>query len=118
LVRHPEALLRGLIHSDGCRFTNTGTNWRHPRYSFSNLSGDIRRLFCEGCDLLGIHSTVARARSTCRASTTSRVLTSSLARRSERSPSRAGGCSAVSDELVSLCGGAAGSGRRSPRRAR
>ena len=59
LVRHPQALLRGLIHSDGCRFINTGTNWRHPRYSFSNLSDDIRRLFCEGCDVLGIHWTVA-----------------------------------------------------------
>jgi Homeodomain-like domain len=59
LVRDPEALLRGLIHSDGCRFINTGTNWRHPRYSFSNLSGDIRRLFCDACDVLGIHWTVA-----------------------------------------------------------
>jgi Helix-turn-helix domain len=59
LVRHPEALLRGLIHSDGCRFINTGTNWRHPRYSFSNRSGDIRRLFCDACDVLGIHWTVA-----------------------------------------------------------
>ena len=58
-MRHPEALLRGLIHSDGCRFINTGTNWRHPRYSFSNLSSDIRRLFCDGCDVLGIHWTVA-----------------------------------------------------------
>jgi len=39
LERHPEALLRGLIHSDGCRFINTGTNWRHPRYSFSQRVG-------------------------------------------------------------------------------
>lgn len=58
--RHPEELLRGLIHSDGCRFINTGRGgWRHPRYSFSNLSGDIRDIFCEGCDLLGVRWTTA-----------------------------------------------------------
>jgi hypothetical protein len=57
--RHPELLLRGLIHSDGCRFINTGRSWRHPRYSFSNLSADIRRIFCDGCDLLDLHWTTA-----------------------------------------------------------
>jgi hypothetical protein len=57
--RHPEALLRGLIHSDGCRFINTGTNWRHPRYSFSNRSDDIRGIFCDACDILGLHWTTA-----------------------------------------------------------
>ena len=55
--RHPEALLRGLIHSDGCRFINTGTNWVNPRYSFSNRSHDIRRIFCEACDRLGLRYT-------------------------------------------------------------
>lgn len=55
----PELFLRGLIHSDGCRNINTGTNWRHPRYSFSNRSDDIRRLFTWACDLLGLHWTVA-----------------------------------------------------------
>jgi hypothetical protein len=53
----PMPLLRGLIHSDGCRFTNTGTNWRHPRYSFSNRSDDIRRIFCLACDRLGVRWT-------------------------------------------------------------
>jgi hypothetical protein len=57
--RHPGLLLRGLIHSDGCRFINTGTNWRHPRYSFSNVSADIRRIFCDACELLGLHWTEA-----------------------------------------------------------
>jgi hypothetical protein len=28
--RWPQLLLRGLIHSDGCRFINTGRNWSHP----------------------------------------------------------------------------------------
>jgi hypothetical protein len=55
----PEQLLRGLIHSDGCRSINTGTNWRHPRYSFSNRSDDIRRIFCWACDLLGLRWTTA-----------------------------------------------------------
>jgi hypothetical protein len=55
--RHPEQLLRGLIHSDGCRFINTGTNWINPRYSFSNRSDDIRRLFCDACDRLGLRHT-------------------------------------------------------------
>jgi hypothetical protein len=56
----PKALLRGLIHSDGCRFINTGrAGWRHPRYSFSNVSDDIRRIFCHACDLLDLHWTEA-----------------------------------------------------------
>jgi hypothetical protein len=60
VVREPKLLLRGLIHSDGCRFTNTGrAGWRHPRYSFCNVSDDIKRIFCDTCDLLGLHWTVA-----------------------------------------------------------
>jgi hypothetical protein len=53
-------LLRGLIHSDGCRFTNQGRdNWRSPRYSFSNRSADIRRIFCGACEVLGLRWTEA-----------------------------------------------------------
>lgn len=59
LERHAEALLRGLIHSDGCRFINTGTNWRYPRYSFSNVSADICRIFSDACDVLGVGWTAA-----------------------------------------------------------
>lgn len=55
----PELLLRGLIHSDGCRFINTGTNWRHQRYVFNNTSDDIREIFKYGCDRLGLHYTEA-----------------------------------------------------------
>jgi hypothetical protein len=55
--RTPELLLRGLIHSDGCRFINTGRAWRHPRYSFRNLSSDIRLIFTNGCDELGLRWT-------------------------------------------------------------
>ncbi len=63
--RHPDLLLRGLIHSDGCRFTNTirhGSKvYRYPRYNFSNRSDDIRRIFCDACDLLGVEWRVMNA---------------------------------------------------------
>jgi hypothetical protein len=59
IAKHPWQLLRGLIHSDGCRFVNTGRSWRHPRYSFSNQSDDIRTIFCHTCDLVGIRWTAA-----------------------------------------------------------
>jgi hypothetical protein len=57
--KRPELLLRGLIHSDGCRFINTGRQWRHPRYAFTNLSDDIRGIFCDACDVLGVAWTTA-----------------------------------------------------------
>jgi hypothetical protein len=59
--RQPELFLRGLIHSDGHRFENTGRgNWRHPRYGFTNFSLDIRSLFFDACDLLDLHATWSR----------------------------------------------------------
>ena len=70
-ARHPEALLRGLIHSDGCRSVNrfrtklpSGrvVGYAYPRYFFSNLSADIRGIFCEHCDLLGIRWTQSNPR--------------------------------------------------------
>ncbi len=61
----PGLLLRGLIHSDGCRFINTGRGgWRAPRYSFVNTSADICGLFCRACDLLGLRWTTAPSRAT------------------------------------------------------
>jgi hypothetical protein len=69
--KHPEPLLRGLLHSDGCRTINrfrtmlpSGriAEYEYPRYFFSNLSADIRRIFCEHCELLGIRWTQSNAR--------------------------------------------------------
>ena len=61
--KYPDQLLRGLIHSDGCRFQNTGRGgWSWPRYAFSNKSDDIRGIFCYGCDLVGVHWTKSGAR--------------------------------------------------------
>ena len=62
VVDHPYLLLRGLIHSDGCRSVNTGRNWANPRYSFVNRSDDIRRIFCDTCDLVGVRYTHAPGR--------------------------------------------------------
>lgn len=63
---HPRALLRGLIHSDGCRCVNRFRTklpsgrvaaYEYPRYLFTNLSSGIRRIFTEHCELLGIRWT-------------------------------------------------------------
>jgi len=53
---HPEAFLRGLIHSDGCRVLNRVQKgkYAYPRYQFSQVSEDIRRIFTDACDQLGI----------------------------------------------------------------
>jgi hypothetical protein len=52
------ALVRGLIHSDGCRYTATvrrrGRTYRYARYAFANRSDDIKRIFCAHLDHLGI----------------------------------------------------------------
>jgi hypothetical protein len=54
----PRPFLRGLIHSDGWRGLNRvrvkGKGYAYPRYEFSNRSADIRRIFTDACDLLGV----------------------------------------------------------------
>jgi hypothetical protein len=54
----PGDFLRGLFHSDGCRFANRvtvrGKQYVYPRYMFNNESGDIMGLCQWGLDLLGI----------------------------------------------------------------
>lgn len=63
--RWPQQLLRGLIHSDGCRFQNTGrSGWSHPRYSLFNRSADINDIFRSACDRLGVHWTEAKPSTT------------------------------------------------------
>lgn len=53
---HPKELLRGLIHSDGCRVMNRvwGGKYEYPRYFFSNRSADVHAIFRHACDLLGV----------------------------------------------------------------
>jgi hypothetical protein len=50
----PRPLLRGLLHSDGCRVLNWVNGTPYPRYHFSNASDDIRAIFGRACDALGI----------------------------------------------------------------
>ena len=58
----PRPLIRGLIHSDGCRGMNwterkvggTVKRYTYPRYQFSNESADIKRIFTDALDQLGI----------------------------------------------------------------
>jgi hypothetical protein len=52
--RQPKQLIRGLIHSDGCRVLNRSMGRVYVRYMFVNASGDIRDIFCRACDQLGI----------------------------------------------------------------
>ncbi|WP_405466308.1 helix-turn-helix domain-containing protein [Streptomyces jietaisiensis] len=59
---HPWEFVRGLIHSDGCRVVNWTTRlvggerkrYEYPRYFFTNVSGDIRQLFTDTLDKLGV----------------------------------------------------------------
>lgn len=58
--RWPKQLIRGLIHSDGCRFQNTGRDgWSCSRYAFDNRSDDIRAIFCRACDRTGLRWTAS-----------------------------------------------------------
>jgi len=68
---HPGALIRGLIHSDGRRTVNSFRTklpsgrtaaYSYVRYFFSNLSEDVRRIFAEHCELLGIRVTKSNHR--------------------------------------------------------
>ncbi|MEV6697572.1 transcriptional regulator [Streptomyces sp. NPDC051453] len=59
---HPWELIRGLIHSDGCRIINWTEKviagelkrYEYPRYFFTNLSGDIITLFTDTLDSVGV----------------------------------------------------------------
>src|SRR4051794_23549359 len=61
---HAEELIRGLIHSDGCRFIARQRAKRqiytYPRYCFKNKSRDIMGIFSEHLDLLGVNWTLSR----------------------------------------------------------
>ena len=65
-LEHPRELIRGLIHSDGCRVINRFRTrlpsgrvgeYAYVRYFFTNYSADIAGIFCDHCDQLGIRWT-------------------------------------------------------------
>jgi hypothetical protein len=56
---HPGALVRGLIHSDGCRSidhvhttlpSGREADYHYVRYIFTNHSADIQAIFVEHCE--------------------------------------------------------------------
>jgi hypothetical protein len=57
-VVHAKSLIRGLIHSDGCRFIAIqrvkDKPYAYPRYCFKNRSLEILETFCTHLDLLDI----------------------------------------------------------------
>jgi hypothetical protein len=64
--RFPRSLIRGLIHSDGCRTINrfrtqlpSGrvATYEYARYFFSNRSEDILRIFTDACSRVGVDTT-------------------------------------------------------------
>jgi hypothetical protein len=69
--QYSREFIRGLIHSDGSRCINRFSvklpsgrvgRYAYPRYFFTNYSADIREIFCEHCDLLGIRWTQSNPR--------------------------------------------------------
>ncbi len=62
---YPLELFRGLYHSDGSRSQNIVNGTNYPRYLFTNESPGIRAIFCQTCDRLGLHWTIANRRNVC-----------------------------------------------------
>ena len=56
--QQPWPLIRGLIHSDGCRAINRvvvrGVRYEYPRYFFSNRSRDILAIMGDALDRVGV----------------------------------------------------------------
>ena len=68
---HPWELLRGMLHSDGCRTVNrfktklpSGrvAEYAHPRWFFSNMSADILGIFTRTCEAVGVRWTKSNHR--------------------------------------------------------
>jgi hypothetical protein len=55
----PLEFFRGLYHSDGSRPQNIVKGKNYPRYTFSNVSDDIRKLFTDTVEKLGLSWTTA-----------------------------------------------------------
>ena len=54
VARERRAFIRGLIHSDGCRTVANDRGVSSVRYHFSNKSEDIKDIYCESLDALGV----------------------------------------------------------------
>jgi hypothetical protein len=69
VAEHPWPLIRGLIHSDGCRVVNWTTSrladgstrrYEYPRYIFTNKSDDVRRIYSTALDAVGVEWRVSK----------------------------------------------------------
>lgn len=51
-------------HSKHCPrlFPQHGKQYAYPRYVFTNASDDIRQMFCDACDAIGVEWRVMNAR--------------------------------------------------------
>jgi hypothetical protein len=58
VTKYPQYFVRGLYHTDGCRYIHTDKKgdkvYQSVKYAFVNRSKDIIDLFCGSCDQLGI----------------------------------------------------------------
>jgi hypothetical protein len=60
--QYPLEFFTGLYHSDGSRSQNIVKGKNYPRYFFSNVSDDIRKLFTDTTEKLSLSWTTANAR--------------------------------------------------------
>lgn len=58
--KYPKDFLRGLIHSDGCRFIPTTTQDQNARYQFTNVSTDIIKIYCATLEKLNISYSISQ----------------------------------------------------------
>ena len=58
--KFPKDFLRGLIHSDGCRYIAKQDKYQSPRYCFTNVSTDIIELCCSTMNKLGITYSISK----------------------------------------------------------
>ncbi len=69
---YPWELIRGLVHSDGCRITNwtekviagQHKRYEYPRYFFTNTSVDIVGIFTSALDRVGVTWKATRRKGT------------------------------------------------------
>lgn len=54
VARQPWSLIRGLLQSDGCRFVNRTGSYSYPSYDFAQVSDDIKGIFAEACERVGV----------------------------------------------------------------
>jgi len=52
--KHPWSFIKGLIHTDGCRYIQKQKYNQYVKYNFTNVSKDIIDIFTSSCDKLNL----------------------------------------------------------------